>query len=136
MTRARREILAILQGACSPLSAIEVTRAFPESAGPDQATVYRTLHWLEEGGFADSFVLHCMQHGTERYYAAILDENGGALPHRHWFHCVSCHRFTDLGGCRLETLLEGYEKDLGLKIEGHTLYCTGVCAACAGQNGG
>jgi len=130
MTRARKEILAILRGADSPLSAIEVTRSYAEGIGPDQATVYRTLHWLEEKGFADSFVLHCMSHGTERYYAAILDESGEPLPHRHWFHCVSCHKFTDLGGCRLDGLLKGYESELGVRIEGHTLYCTGVCAAC------
>lgn len=134
MTRARKEILAILQASDSPLSAIEVIRAFPEHTAPDQATVYRTLHWLEEGGFADSFVLHCLEHGTERYYTAILDEAGSTLPHRHWFHCVSCHRFTDLGGCRLEGLLSSFETDLGVKIHSHTLYCTGVCGPCAGQS--
>ncbi len=131
MTRARREILAILRAAASPLSAVEVIRSFPGGTGPDQATVYRALHWLEDGGYAESFVLHCLEHGTERYYAAILDESGRALAHRHWFHCVSCHRFTDLGECGLEGLIAGYENDLGVKINAHTLYCTGVCGPCA-----
>ncbi len=132
MTRSRKEILAILREAESPVSAIQVAKGFPDEAGPDQATVYRTLHWLEENGFADSFVLHCSNHGTERYYSAIRDPGGNQLPHRHWFHCVACHRFTDLGTCGLRGLLEGYERDLGLRIEGHTLYCTGLCADCGG----
>lgn len=132
MTRSRTDILAILRDSDEPLPAIEVIRRFTGENAPDQATVYRTLHWLEEKGYAESFVLHCLSHGTERYYAAILDREGKSLPHRHWFHCVSCHRFTDLGVCGLEGLLSGYEKRLGLKIKSHTLYCTGQCSSCAG----
>lgn len=134
MTRSRTAILAILRESEEPLPAIEVSRRFAGEGAPDQATVYRTLHWLEDNGHAESFVLHCLSHGTERYYTAITDREDAPLPHRHWFHCVSCHRFTDLGACGLEDLLSGYEKSLGLRIESHTLYCTGQCAACA-ENG-
>lgn len=130
MTRSRKEILSILAESGEPLSALDVSRRFPAEKGPDQATVYRALHWLEERGWAESFILHCTSHGTERYYSAVSDQEGKPMPHRHWFHCEECHRFTDLGDCGLEELFAEYEKSLSLRIKAHALYCTGTCASC------
>ncbi len=106
MTRAREAVLAAIGGAC------------------DQATVYRALHYLEESGRAESFVLHCSEHGVERYYAPA------ASAHRHWFHCESCHRFLDLGSCRLGPMLGEVEAETGVRVMRHTLYMTGLCPAC------
>ncbi|HNY17070.1 MAG TPA: transcriptional repressor [Treponemataceae bacterium] len=128
MTRAREAALAILRSARVPLTAAEIFRSTGSEF--DQATVYRTLHWLEDSGLADSFVLHCDSHGTERYYTASTDEKGKANPHRHWFHCERCHEFTDLGSCKLRSLVSSYESELGLEVRSHTLYFTGICAAC------
>ena len=90
----------------------------------DTATIYRSLHFLESKGYAESFVLSCSDHGTERYYAA------GASCHRHWFHCESCHQFVDLGACTLDSMLVEMGKASGVRISSHTLYATGICAAC------
>lgn len=128
MTRAREAALQALREATVPLTASGLIRVIGGDC--DQATVYRTLHWLEDNGFADSFVLHCDSHGTERYYTARFDSAGNKSPHRHWFHCERCHEFTDLGSCKLRSLVSAYESEYGLDVRGHTLYFTGLCAAC------
>lgn len=122
MTKARKAIQEILDGADRPLSALEVGASAEGFC--DTATIYRALHYLEERGLAESFVLHCSAHGTERYYASRN------VRHRHWFHCERCHRFVDLGACRVEPLLLQMEEEAGVEIRHHTLYATGICGDC------
>ncbi len=128
MTKARKAVQDILDAAGKPLCALDVGAITGSIC--DTATIYRSLHYLEENGFAESFVLHCAVHGTERYYVSC-----GAR-HRHWFHCERCHCFVDLGACRVEPLLKDMEKDSGVEIRSHTLYATGICADCMGRNSG
>jgi len=128
MTKARQAVLGILDKAGRPLSALDVGAL--SGALCDTATIYRSLHYLEENGLAESFVLYCTAHGTERYY---VSHNA---PHRHWFHCELCHRFVDLGACRVEPILVEMEKDTGVAIKNHTLYATGICAECREADGG
>ncbi len=122
MTKARKAVLGALAAASEPLCATAVARLLAGDC--DQATVYRALHYLEGAGLAESFVLHCTEHGVERYYVSL------EAPHGHWFHCESCHRFVSLGACGLGGLLSGFERDLGVTIRSHTLYLTGLCAEC------
>jgi len=119
MTKNRKAMLDILESVGVPISASDMFVKIGEDA--DQATVYRTLHYLEEQGLAESFIIHCDSHGTQRYYT---------VSHHHWFHCEKCHRFTDLGNCKMDTLVREYEADNGIIINSHTLYLTGVCAKC------
>lgn len=127
MTKARAAVRAALEAATEPLPALAVASRL--SAVCDQATVYRALHWLEEHGEAESFALYCSEHGTERYYAP----RSGS--HRHWFHCVSCHRFVDLGACVIGGLVENLARERGLDVMTHTLYLTGLCAECRVEAG-
>ncbi len=127
MTRARQAVLAALDGAAEPLSAALVVDRV--NGACDQATVYRALHYLETAGFAESFVLSCAEHGVERYYASR------SAPHRHWFHCERCHRFIDLGACKIGSLVAELEKDHDLTVARHTLYLTGTCKDCSGRGG-
>lgn len=124
MTRARQTVLDILTGAEHPVSAAYVMARIGTRF--DQATVYRALRWLEEQGHAESFVLHCTEHGTERFYTG---REGGCF-HHHWFHCEACHTFTDLGRCSLEALTAEYQERHRVAIRSHTLYFTGLCASC------
>lgn len=128
MTRSRVLVLKILEGAAEPMSAAGVYALVDGAC--DQATVYRSLAYLEGAGLAESFVMHCDAHGTERYYSSEK------LGHRHWFHCSSCHRFVDIGACRLGPLVGELEAERGLRIERHALYLSGLCADCAGRAGG
>ncbi len=130
MTKARSKVLSVLTNANEPLSASGIVKSVSDLM--DQATVYRALHFLEENGYADSFILHCLSHGTERYYTA-LPQSGNSI-HRHWFHCEMCHSFTDLGECLLNSVMRDYERDHDLSIHTHTLYLTGLCSSCKANN--
>jgi Fur family ferric uptake transcriptional regulator len=132
MTRARKATLTVIQQAEKPLSAGEIRERIDIVCDP--VTIYRTLHYLEEKGYTDSFVLHCSEHGTERYYT-VSEQSDSLCCHHHWFHCEQCHTFIDLGDCRIEPLIESYQKDFGLKVTSHTLYLTGLCPQCASQRG-
>jgi Fur family transcriptional regulator, ferric uptake regulator len=126
MTKARAAALSAITTATVPLSAAGVLAA--TGACCDQATVYRALHYLESAGLAESFILHCDEHGTERYYVSA------AAAHRHWFHCEACHCFIDLGACRLGGLVHDLEKEQGLKVRTHVMYLTGLCRNCQNTN--
>jgi Fur family transcriptional regulator, ferric uptake regulator len=131
MTKARQATLDILRSAQEPLSASAVLDHIGECC--DQVTVYRSLHFLEESGLANSFVLHCEEHGTERYYTALDSPIDGFSGHHHWFHCEKCHRFLDLGDCQLHRLVEEYEATHQIIVKSHTLYFTGICSNCRTQ---
>lgn len=129
MTKAREATIDLLASAREPLSASDIHKEVGSRF--DQATVYRTLHYLEGRGLVDSFILHCSEHGTERYYTARRHVDGEPTSHRHWFHCEACHRFTDLGECQLEPLMETFESRHGIVVRDHSLYLTGLCPGCA-----
>lgn len=129
MTKARAATIDILATAREPLSASDIHTEIGSRF--DQATVYRTLHYLEKHGLVDSFILHCSEHGTERYFTARRHVEGAPATHRHWFHCEACHRFTDLGECQLDRLVGNFEAKHGIVVRDHTLYLTGLCAHCA-----
>ncbi|MCK9524271.1 MAG: transcriptional repressor [Proteobacteria bacterium] len=124
MTKARRKVLTILQEATEPLSVSSIVQH--PSVDFNQATVYRSLHYLEQHGYLDSFILHCTDHGTERYYSCHSEGEH----HKHWFHCTACHRFTDLGSCFLHEHLQEWESDYGFSVTDHTFFLTGVCQSC------
>ncbi len=133
MTKSRKEVLAVLQRSAQPLSAAAVHQELGLCC--DQATVYRTLHYLEEQGLAESFVLHCTEHGTERYYTAIKNAEGANLPHRHWFHCVHCHAFIELGACAVSSMVRAFEEQQQVTVQHHVLYLTGLCRNCKSHAG-
>jgi Fur family transcriptional regulator, ferric uptake regulator len=122
MTKARQAVLAILDATQEPLSAARIYALAGTCC--DQATIYRALSYLEESGRAESFVLHCMEHGTERYFISKK------IPHRHWFHCESCHKFIDLGICQIEELAAKIENAYDIEVRRHTLYFSGLCRKC------
>lgn len=118
--------MAILDSATEPLSAAGVVATVGSRC--DLATVYRALHYLEDAGLSESFVLYCSEHGVERYYVSRKST------HRHWFHCESCHRFIDLGACRIGCIVADVEREMGLKVTKHTMYLSGICADCANRD--
>nr|WP_319473129.1 Fur family transcriptional regulator [uncultured Sphaerochaeta sp.] len=125
MTKARKALLELLKESKEPVSA-SMLSAEP-SLPFNQATIYRNLHYLEEQGFAESFILHCTEHGTERYYSYRSRSEG---VHHHWFHCEQCHAFIDLGGCAYQEQMKDWEKQYGFTISDHTFFLTGICASC------
>ncbi|MDY0290080.1 MAG: transcriptional repressor [Sphaerochaeta sp.] len=128
MTKARKAILNALEEAREPISVTELAKELTDFCDP--ATVYRNLHYLEKNNLATSFILHCSEHGTERYYSA--KEGKG---HHHWFHCENCHRFIDLGGCFYTEQLRQFEHQHGFTVNDHTFYLTGICQTCKEESG-
>jgi Fur family transcriptional regulator, ferric uptake regulator len=122
VTRARAAVLSAIDAAATPLAAADVAAALAGIC--DQATVYRALHYLEDSGNLESFVLYCAEHGVERYYVTRK------AAHRHWFHCESCHRFLDIGTCKVGGLVSTVERELGVRVSQHTFYITGLCSNC------
>ncbi len=122
MTKMRRTILNVLEDADVPLSTAEIHRRIIQR--PNLATVYRALGDFEKQGLIESFSFTCSAEGTERYYYLRR------IPHIHYFHCSSCHRFIPLGTCGLKKLEYQLESDHGVTIEDHTLYFTGLCGLC------
>jgi Fur family ferric uptake transcriptional regulator len=122
MTKARKAVLAALEAVRRPLSAAELLERV--GCACDQATVYRALSFLEERGSVQSFALRCAEHRSERYYLADL-------AHHHWLHCEDCHRFIDLGDCRLGELCARVEEEYGVEVTGHSLSFSGYCPECA-----
>ncbi|MGE4583620.1 MAG: Fur family transcriptional regulator [Sphaerochaeta sp.] len=125
MTKARKAILEALRLSPIPVSAISLVSQL--GLAYDQATIYRNLHYLEDQGMAESFILHCSEQGTVRYYSYRNREDG---VHHHWFHCERCHRFIDLGSCNYTEQLQQWEKDYGFVITDHTFFLTGICDSC------
>ena len=128
MTKARLSILEILIGYMEPKSALDIFSLVEKEM--NQVTVYRTLHYLETKGFVDSFILHCTQKGTERYYVARADNSENTCSHHHWFHCEHCHSFTDLGSCQIESLISTYNNENNITILHHNLSLSGICHSC------
>jgi len=128
MTKARRAILEGLENAQSPISVTGLAKQLSDFCDP--ATVYRNLHYLEKNNLATSFILHCSEHGTERYYSAKSGKD-----HHHWFHCEHCHRFIDLGGCFYAEQVRHFEAEHGFTVNDHTFYLTGICKACKHELG-
>jgi Fur family ferric uptake transcriptional regulator len=124
MTKARRTLLAILKEATQPLAANHLIEHPHVTC--NQATVYRSLHYLEEKGYIDSFVLRCNGHVAERYYS-YRKEDGG---HSHWFHCTECHCFIDLGECAMEEQIAAWEQHYRFFVCDHFFSLTGICERC------
>ena len=125
MTKPRKALLEVLRMSHEPVPASHLLQH--PSIRFDQATVYRNLHYLEEKGMADSFILHCTEHGTERYYSYRSCEDG---VHHHWFHCRTCHRFIDLGDCQYDEQLARWEQAYGFTVSDHTFFLTGQSKNC------
>jgi Fur family ferric uptake transcriptional regulator len=119
----REAVLAAIEAAAGPSSAADIVRGLEGRCDP--ATVYRALHRLEGEGRLEAFVFECEERGIERYYLSR------SSAHRHYFHCERCHRFIDLGECRLGELVGELERERGFRVEGHTLYFTGTCPECS-----
>ncbi len=128
MTKARKTIFLALENAREPISASELAKQLSDFCDP--ATVYRNLHYLEKNNLATSFILHCSEHGTERYYSAKEGND-----HHHWFHCEHCHCFIDLGGCIYAGYVRQLEAEHGFRVNDHTFYLTGICQRCKQELG-
>ena len=93
-----------------------------DGAPVSRATVYRTLHLLEEGGFVESL-------DTGR--GELVYEH--VLGHAHHDHlvCLACGKIEEFRNEIIERLQEEAAASRGFVLTNHTLRLEGYCRACA-----
>jgi Fur family ferric uptake transcriptional regulator len=126
-TRQRQAVLAVLQQADQPLSALDL-RARAAAAGQDisLSTIYRILEYLEKKGVTTRAEL-------ARSERALYELN--RFRHKHYAVCVSCRKIIKMDNCPMENFIPHIaEKDF--RVTGHSVEIYGYCRDCDDESGG
>lgn len=122
ITGPRQAILRVLQSHPHPLSNREIFDALP--AGEcDLATVYRSMHLLEEMGLVKRYDFG---DGVARFEVA-RDGKGG---HHHHLVCTSCSAIVEIEDCLAAAWEEQITRRSGFKQVTHKLEFFGICPRC------
>lgn len=116
-TKARREILEIMEKHDFPLSAEQIYQMLDKDY--DKSTIYRNLKYFEVEGELNSIVF---SDKITYFY-----KSGG---HFHFIYCVKCKKFERFDLCYAESMSKYIRESLGYKVLSHTLYFEGICKAC------
>ena len=122
VTGPRQAILEILRRDSRPLSIQEIFRALPKG-DCDLATVYRSMHLLENMGMVKRF--HFGQGGA-RFELLPEGEDG----HHHHLVCTQCAEIVEEEECFPEALQEKIASRNGFKAVTHKLEFFGLCPRC------
>jgi Fur family ferric uptake transcriptional regulator len=122
LTGPRQAILGALREQARPLSTKEVLGALT-SGDCDLATVYRSMHLLEELGLVKRFDLG---DGVARFKLLRPGDDG----HHHHLVCTRCTSVVEVEGCALAELEQRVAKRNGFKAVTHRLEFFGLCPAC------
>ena len=122
ITAPRESILNILRRHARPLSAREIFRALPRG-DCDLATVYRSLHLLEDMRMVKRFDL-----GTGGAKFELLSE--GDDGHHHHLVCTRCSDVVEIEGCFPAELERTIADDSGFTAVTHKLEFFGLCPRC------
>jgi Fur family transcriptional regulator, ferric uptake regulator len=122
ITGPREAVLNILRRHTRPLSAREIFQALP-SRDCDLATVYRSLHLLEEMRMVKRFDLG---NGGARFELLPEGDDG----HHHHLVCTNCSDVLEIEGCFPVELEQTIAHQSGFKAVTHKLEFFGVCPRC------
>ena len=122
LTGPRHAILAVLREAVHPLGSKQIHALLP--AGEcDLATVYRSMHLLEEHELVRKVEFG---DGSARY-ELIRSDNG----HHHHLVCTGCREIVELEECFPKELEDAIARRSGFRSVTHRLEFFGVCPKCA-----
>nr|WP_302596023.1 Fur family transcriptional regulator [uncultured Cellulosilyticum sp.] len=121
VTKQRKIIMEILEGAEQPLTADEIYDKVEDKDTINYSTVYRTLGTLSEKGA----VTKAGEPGGKTYYQ-LKRHN-----HAHELECVECHKHITIEQCPLEAFSRMLSKETGFVITEHNLQIKGICPECA-----
>lgn len=125
-TQSRESVLAVLEGAQKPLSAMEICVQIEKSGKSAWlSTVYRTLELFEKKGLVVKIALL----GGE---TALYELN--RFEHKHYAVCLACHKIIPMDNCPMERFLPSI-KDAGFRVMGHNLEIYGYCNDCDTRSG-
>jgi Fur family ferric uptake transcriptional regulator len=121
-TGPRQAILGILRKQAHPMSNKEIFAALAKG-DCDLATVYRSMHLLEETGMVKRFDLG---DGVARF--ELLEE--GDDGHHHHLVCTRCSDVVEIEECWMSPLEESIAESNGFKAVTHRLEFFGICPNC------
>jgi Fur family ferric uptake transcriptional regulator len=122
LTGPRQAILRILREHTHPLSIKQIHAELPPG-DCDLATVYRSMHLLEEMGIVKRFDL-----GDSVARFELLRE--GDDGHHHHLVCTQCAEIVEIDECFGRELEEKIASQSGFKAVTHKLEFFGVCPDC------
>jgi Fur family transcriptional regulator, ferric uptake regulator len=125
VTGSRQAILALLRHQTRPLSNKEILTALPAGEA-DLATVYRSMHLLEEIGMVKAFDLG---DGITRYELLSEGDDG----HHHHLVCVRCAAVRRIEDCFTASWEQSLSQQTGFKQITHKLEFHGVCPDCQSE---
>jgi len=127
MTRQRRLLVEIIQGADGHLDAVELwRRAQRRDPRLNKVTVYRTLGLLKAQGLVDELDLMHLE-GDKHFYEAKTMRD-----HIH-LACVKCGRIQEFESALFEKLKGQIERERRFRIRVARLEAGGLCDKCQGQ---
>ena len=122
LTAPRRAILEILQRQGHPMTTKEIFQSLAKG-DCDLATVYRSVHLLENMGMVKRFDFG---DGVARF--ELLEE--GDDGHHHHLVCTRCAEVVEIEECFTRELEERIASRSGFKAVTHKLEFFGVCPHC------
>jgi len=122
ITGPRQAILGLLRSQSHPLSIKEISIALPQRQC-DLATIYRSIHLLEQMGMVKKFDFG---DGTARF--ELLEE--GDDGHHHHLVCTRCAGIVELDECSMRELEDRIAAHNGFRAVTHKLEFFGICPAC------
>jgi len=122
VTAPRQAILEILRSHPHPLTNREILAAMPRGQC-NLATIYRSMHLLEEMGMVKRFDFG---DGVARFELVREGEDG----HHHHLVCVHCSQIVEIKDCFPRELEKEIALRNGFKSITHKLEFFGVCPRC------
>ncbi len=122
ITGPRQGILDSMRQNRHPATIKEIFGMLPKG-DCDLATVYRSMHLLEEMNMVKRFDFG---DGVARF-ELVDDANGG---HHHHLVCTECSKIVELDDCFAEELERSVEKRHGFRSVTHKLEFFGICPSC------
>jgi Fur family transcriptional regulator, ferric uptake regulator len=123
VTGAREAILNILRQQAHPMSNKEIFAALPKDHCCDLATVYRSMHLLENMGMVKRFDLG---DGVARFELLAEGDDG----HHHHLVCTQCAGIIEIEECSMRELEQQIASRNGFKAITHKLEFFGICPDC------
>jgi Fur family ferric uptake transcriptional regulator len=121
ITGPRQAILEVLRHREHPITIKEILAALPQGEC-DLATVYRSMHLLEEMGMVHRFDFG---DGTARF-ELVADKHD----HHHHLVCQSCSKVVEVTDCFPADLEQKIARNAGFKRVSHRLEFFGICPDC------
>jgi Fur family ferric uptake transcriptional regulator len=122
ITGPRQAILKVLQQQARPLSNKQIFQALPRGQC-DLATVYRSVHLLEDMGL----VSRCDFGDGVARYEVVREGPGG---HHHHLVCRSCSTVVEIAECLAADWEQQIATESGYKMVTHKLEFFGLCPRC------